>query len=335
MKRSLRIRRAIFLVGTGVLLFAALELVARSFLPPPTTDPYRLLPLTGADGYAALSQQRDAGAFLDEAHLLLEPDPRLLWRLRPSLDLSATGLALGTQRAWRVRTSPDGYRDRPLSDLPEGERRVLAAGDSSTFGWGVEDEQAWPSVLEEDLGEGWQVINVGVPGYSSLQGLRVVERLAPTLAPDVLVVAFGANDGHMGLQGDQQALDAREGPLGQARHAAAGLRLVQLGRRALFPAWANGLVVGWRLGLAQPRVAPALFEEALEDLAGHAPRTVLVDVCARREYGLVMTELARVRRDVEILRYDKIHGETLDGCHPTPTGHRALAARLATLLEPE
>ena len=333
MMRSLRARRLLFQIGTGVLLFAALELVVRDLVPPPTLDRYRFARLAGADGLAWIGQQRDAGAFLDEAQRLLEPDARLIWRLRPDLDLEASSLSLGARRAWRVHTSPDGFRDRPLAERPEGETRVLAAGDSSTFGWGVEDDETWPAVLEGELGDGWQVLNLAVPGYSALQGRLVVEELAPRLQADVVVAAFGANEGHMVLRTDAETLAGRSTTVGQARYAASQLRLVQLGRAALFPVWAGGMQLGWQAGLARPRVAPAAYEEALEDLARHAPRTILIDVCSRQEYGRVMRELAETRPDVELISYKTVHGETLDGCHPTPAGQAALAGALAALLE--
>lgn len=330
---SVRVRRLVVQVGAGVFLFAAIELVTRELVPPPSFDRYRLARVAGADGISMMGSSQQVGAFLDDAQALLQPDPRLLWRLRPDLDLQADSLSLGQSRSWRVRTSGDGFRDRPLADRPEGETRVLAVGDSSTFGWGVADDEPWPAALETELGEGWQVLNLGVPGYSSVQGRTLVEELAPGLTPDALVVAMGANDGHLVLRSDLDALHARDTMVGQARHAAGRLRLVQLGRQALFGLWTDGLALSWRLGATRPRVDPTEFEEALEDLAGHAPRTILVDLCARREYGRVMLELARSRVDVIMVRYDRVHGETLDGCHPTPAGHRALAGELAGYLE--
>lgn len=331
--RSLRVRNAILQVGAGVLLFAALELGARRFVDPPAQDPVHMLRLSGADGYEAIGQVRDAGTFLLDTHRLLQPDPRLLWRLRPDLDVRATPLHLGVQRPWTVRTSPEGFRDRALGELPEGERRVMVLGDSSSFGWAVEDHEAWPTVLEEALGEGWQVLNLAVPGFTSVQGRALAAEVVPRLPPDVVIAAFGANEPHQVLEPDAVAMTERQGALGQARRAAGELRLVQLGRRWLFRPWATGQVLAWRLGALQPRVSVAAYEEALEDLAGLAPQTVLVDVCTQPEYSHVMSELDRLRPDVDLVRYDSVHGETLDGCHPTPIGHKALAATLARLLE--
>lgn len=61
-------------------------------------------------------------------------------------------------RAFLVSTNPLGLRGpEPSSRGP----RVLAVGDSVTFGWGVADEEAWPARLSALLG--LEVLNAGVP----------------------------------------------------------------------------------------------------------------------------------------------------------------------------
>ena len=95
----------------------------------------------------------------------------------------------------RVRTSGLGFRidegaKRPIRSHP----LVLAVGDSFTFGWGVEYEQAWPAQLESMLnerhvsGSGSQVINAGVSGYSLRQIRRLTLDLIEELNPEVVVV---------------------------------------------------------------------------------------------------------------------------------------------------
>ncbi|MFN7972491.1 MAG: SGNH/GDSL hydrolase family protein [Acidobacteriota bacterium] len=92
-----------------------------------------------------------------------------------------------------------GFRDEelPAARLP-GETRVLCLGDSSTFGFWVGQEEAYPQVLERILrdrtGNPAQVINAGAVGASSFQGRQLYERLAPRLPVDWVVVAFGHND---------------------------------------------------------------------------------------------------------------------------------------------
>jgi lysophospholipase L1-like esterase len=75
--------------------------------------------------------------------------------------------------------------------------RILAIGDSCTFGLGVNDDQSWPSQLDQLLahnGYDADVINAGVPGYTSFQGKRFLETKGLSLSPDLIVACFGFND---------------------------------------------------------------------------------------------------------------------------------------------
>jgi acyl-CoA thioesterase-1 len=79
--------------------------------------------------------------------------------------------------------------------------RILAFGDSLTSGFGLPDEDSFPSQLERALraaGENVKVINGGVAGDTSAGGLA---RLDWSLAdkPDLVLLEFGANDGLRGL----------------------------------------------------------------------------------------------------------------------------------------
>src|SRR5690606_40298619 len=77
--------------------------------------------------------------------------------------------------------------------------RVLALGDSCTFGRGVPDEATWPARLEARLraaGRDAAVFNAGVEGYDTAQELEVLRRRAPLVRPTAVVVAWLANDAH-------------------------------------------------------------------------------------------------------------------------------------------
>jgi acyl-CoA thioesterase-1 len=94
--------------------------------------------------------------------------------------------------------------DLPLSAQPGGQASVLIAflGDSLTAGYGLDFNQAYPSVIEEMFHDdgygGVGVINAGVTGDTTAGGLRRAEQL---LQPNVrvLVVALGGNDALRGL----------------------------------------------------------------------------------------------------------------------------------------
>lgn len=77
----------------------------------------------------------------------------------------------------------------------------MAFGDSLTSGHGLSPDQAYPAVLERMLRTAalpYVVSNHGLSGDSTVNALR---RLDAALAeqPDILIVAFGANDGLRGV----------------------------------------------------------------------------------------------------------------------------------------
>jgi len=72
-------------------------------------------------------------------------------------------------------------------------KRILAIGDSNTFGWGVPTRSAYPEVLD-DLRADADVINLGVSGYTSLQGYASLVKHFDLVRPDVVIASFSFND---------------------------------------------------------------------------------------------------------------------------------------------
>lgn len=70
--------------------------------------------------------------------------------------------------------------------------RVVAFGDSVTFGQHLDPEHAWPAVLARETG--WQVVNRGVCGDTTRLALERFARDVPPFEPDVVVIQFGLND---------------------------------------------------------------------------------------------------------------------------------------------
>lgn len=128
-----------------------------------------------------------------ELNEILEPDPELFWRVTPNLDHAhLTGkIADSTTLRFSVSTDAQGLRRVPAQQAAR--HTVLFLGDSCTFGVGVDDDQAFPALVQRQV-EGLRCINAGVPGYSSFQGRRLLERLELPAPPDVVVITFGFND---------------------------------------------------------------------------------------------------------------------------------------------
>jgi acyl-CoA thioesterase-1 len=78
---------------------------------------------------------------------------------------------------------------------------IVAVGDSLTEGLGVEEEFAYPAVLEERLrkqGYPYQVVNAGISGETSSGTLSRIKWVL-TLKPDIVILVTGANDGFRGI----------------------------------------------------------------------------------------------------------------------------------------
>jgi acyl-CoA thioesterase I len=78
---------------------------------------------------------------------------------------------------------------------------IVAFGDSLTAGYGADPGKSYPDYLQKDLdlaGYNYHVINAGISGNTTKDA---VDRLQDVLAlkPEVVIVAFGGNDGLRGL----------------------------------------------------------------------------------------------------------------------------------------
>ena len=78
---------------------------------------------------------------------------------------------------------------------------IVAVGDSLTAGFGVAEEEGYPSLLEKKLqadGHNYRVINAGISAETSSGALARLEWIL-TLAPDMVILETGANDGLRGI----------------------------------------------------------------------------------------------------------------------------------------
>lgn len=69
---------------------------------------------------------------------------------------------------------------------------VVVLGDSLSYGIGAEPNQSYPSLLEKTTG--WHIINAGIPGDTTAQGLERLNNLLEQHHPRLLMVELGGND---------------------------------------------------------------------------------------------------------------------------------------------
>ena len=239
-------------------------------------------------------------------------DPAVLWYLGEDLHRD---VAFGAD-SFLVETSELGLRGAsPPADGPW----TLALGCSTTFGWGVSAEDAWPARLGELLGE--PVINGGIPGWSTEQARRGVARFL-ALGPSRVVVAYGVRDAWPALREDAAA---RPTPWWLRTSLA---RLLRGGVRG----GASGASGGGSVARPEPttRVPPPRFDENLAAMEALAGEVELVWLAFPQPEPLPQWEAVLARREGALLpRLPREDFFPDDPVHLTAEGHEHLAAWLA------
>lgn len=99
----------------------------------------------------------------------------------------------------RVRINTDGFVGDPLAASGPDLWRIVAVGDSCTFGGGNEVD-TYPAMLgrllarDQRPGERIEVVNAGISGLNSELALRRLESRVPALHPEVVTLYIGWND---------------------------------------------------------------------------------------------------------------------------------------------
>jgi lysophospholipase L1-like esterase len=218
-------------------------------------------------------------------------DPTKGWVLRPGLR------GEGPFRRVTVSSNSRGARgpeEPPLQRRP-GRRRVVAVGDSFTFGEGVNDGDTYPRRLQ-DLLPDTEVVNLGVHGYGLDQILIRLREEVPRYRPDVVLLGFFLNDAQRSL------LDFRD--YAKPRFALEGGRLALRGSPVPRPAdqlWREArrshlfdlLTLPWerrrfaeRRASEQPALMAALLDEMRRDSEALGARFAIADLPPPAEIAL-------------------------------------------------
>jgi lysophospholipase L1-like esterase len=110
----------------------------------------------------------------------------------------------------------EGFRGEEWGDKQPGVYRILALGDSCTFGLIAREnlgfvKQPYPiklqRLVERRVGRGRvEVLNAGVPGYNSYHGVMLLRSRLRDLDPDLVTVRYGWNDLFLSAKGEGEAL---------------------------------------------------------------------------------------------------------------------------------
>jgi hypothetical protein len=109
----------------------------------------------------------------------------------------------------RIAINSFGLRGPEWStDKPPGVRRIMALGDSSVYGFGVQDDEVFTARLDRELGGAVEVINSAVPGYSTYQTINLLQIRSLSLQPDLLLVGCIWSDNNFDSFVDRELLAA-------------------------------------------------------------------------------------------------------------------------------
>jgi lysophospholipase L1-like esterase len=185
-----------------------------------------------------------------------------LWVCDPILHFKANP----TLRPNEQPLNSAGFRGPEFGAKRPGVYRVLALGDSCTFGMIAHATlgfvaQPYPLRLERLVdrrnGAGRvEVLNAGLPGYNSFQGLLLLRSRLRGLEPDLVTVRFGWNDHFLSPLGEPDAFREPDSAL--------GLLLEDLLLRPRLYAFVRRLGLELRALRAPPRDAGAAWREARE-----------------------------------------------------------------------
>ena len=90
-----------------------------------------------------------------------------------------------------VIMSTSGCSDTPNQIVLPADSKVIALGDSLTYGYGASPETAYPAVLAEMTR--WSIINEGVNGNTSADVLARTDQII-SKNPDLVLLGVGGND---------------------------------------------------------------------------------------------------------------------------------------------
>lgn len=139
---------------------------------------------------AAVAYRVDNGQWhtnLQDELPMFEPHPYLVGA--PIPDISRT------EREVTISHNSLGMRGREdVVERAAGVIRIVTMGGSSTYNTGVNDDETWQNHLTRALGPGHEILNMGVPGYSTAEHVIQTALQLEDLDADLVIYYVGWND---------------------------------------------------------------------------------------------------------------------------------------------
>lgn len=126
----------------------------------------------------------------------LQPNAELGWKLIPSQTTNLRWLSYDYEVDANSLGFPGPeYAEQKSTDV----FRILVTGDAFSSAEGVNTDQAWPRLLEEQLnaranGKKVEILNFSITGYGPNQYAEIIDQYAPIYQPDLILVEVFVND---------------------------------------------------------------------------------------------------------------------------------------------
>ncbi len=177
-------------------------------------------------------------------------------------------------------------------------KKIVFFGDSLTAGYGLLENQSFPSMVQEHLdrdGLKWDAVNAGISGDTTSSGAKRISWILKS-SPTVVFVALGANDG---LRGLDPALTRKNLESILARSKKSGAKVVLA-----------GMQLPMNYGAGYREAFRRLYPETAKKYNANFYPFLLEGVAARPELNLP------------------------DGIHPNEAGQKILAEKVYAFIKP-
>ncbi len=179
-------------------------------------------------------------------------------------------------------------------------KTILFFGNSLTAGYGIDEEDAFPALIQDridSLGMDYRVINAGLSGETTASGLSRLDWFLEE-QPDLFILELGGNDGLRGISLEETRKNLR-GIISQVREKYPETQIV----------------------LAGMQIPPNMGTEYAADF-----RSMYAQIAAETGVALIPFLLEGVAGDPEL--------NLPDGIHPTEEGHLLVAETVWQYLQP-
>jgi lysophospholipase L1-like esterase len=129
----------------------------------------------------------------------LQRDPTMSWSWVPIPDSQRIISIPQLNRSFKITLNKNGFRGPDFADQKSPSSvRIVLMGDSCTLGWGVDDRNTYgfhlQRILRNRSHKSIQIVNAGVLGYTTFQGLHDLKTRILRLQPDIVILSYNWND---------------------------------------------------------------------------------------------------------------------------------------------